>query len=256
VVNVSKASPKASNKAKKHLIGEQHSIDINPSEMLMHQQSHTYSKENLAEQEAIYCRRLAEFRYQLEKLKRLDETDLLLEKIEATLFDEETLRLKESSSVNFSCFSQFLQQMKNLRTASAENMAVVENWHEMQKNEAMATFNLECSRAVQEFQDKRRELKESLKSENEDRRRQIEADRNHLDINMDITDAKPKVTRKLRRRGNANAGISGADFNVDSSSSCLDATGTSVRIIFIIFKNWGLFEINKIYLLYCVYRSL
>ena len=157
----------------------------------------------------------------------MDKTDLLLEKIEATLFDEESLRLKESSSLD--CFSQFVQQMRNLRAASAENMSVVENWHAMQKSEAMATFNLECSRAVQEFQDKRRELKESLKSENEDKRRQIEVDRNLLDINMDMTDAKPKVTRKLRRRGNANAGLSGADFNVDSSSSCLDATGSSVN---------------------------
>jgi len=108
----------------------------------------------------------------------------------------------------------------------------------MQKSEAMATFNLECSRAVQEFQDKRRELKESLKSENEDKRRQIEVDRHLLDINMDMTDAKPKVTRKLRRRGNANAGLSGADFNVDSSSSCLDATGSSVNsFLFVLVLN-------------------
>jgi len=53
-------------RAKKQLISEQQGgMDManRSSELLLHQQSHSYSRENLLEQEAMYCRRLAEFRY-------------------------------------------------------------------------------------------------------------------------------------------------------------------------------------------------
>lgn len=184
-----------------------------------------FSKENLAEQDAMYSKRLNEFRYQLEKLNKLDEANLILEQIDASLFADD-----QSSSLLFSCFSKFLEQIKSIKNESEENMSVVENYHEMQKNEASVTFNLECSRAVQEFQDKRRELKERLKGDNEDKRRQIEVERNALDINMDTADVKPKVTRKLRRRGNG-------DLNVDSSNPCMDGTGSTTTVASSLLQN-------------------
>lgn len=154
---------------------------------------------------------------------------MLIEKIESSLFDEET-RQKMNGNTSYQYFTKLVEQMKSTQRESEENLSVVENWHKMQKNEAMNQFNLECSRAVQEFQEKRRELKDGLKNENEDKKRQIEIDRNMLDINMDVVDAKPKVTRKLRRRGNANTAMNSGDFNVDPNGSCLDAIGSAAAV--------------------------
>ncbi len=62
----SDAAATPASRAKKQLVSEQQSgMDMTnrSSELLLHQQSHSYSRENLLEQEAMYCRRLAEFRY-------------------------------------------------------------------------------------------------------------------------------------------------------------------------------------------------
>lgn len=135
-------------------------------------------------------------------------------------------------------FLKFIEQINELKDSSEENMSIVKNWYETQKNEVNVQFNTELSRAMQEFQDKRKELKDSLRNENEDKKRQIEFDRQMLDINMDSADSKPKPTRKLRRRtaaGNNNS-INGGEFNVDSSNSCFDPTSSlhltnSVRLL-------------------------
>ena len=124
-------------------------------------------------------------------------------------------------------FLKFIDQVNDLKSSSEENMSIVRNWYEAQKNEVSSQFNNELSRAMQEFQDKRKELKDSLRNENEDKKRQIEIDRQMLDINMESADSKPKPTRKLRRRtaGNNN-NMNGGDFNVDSASSCFDPTAS------------------------------
>jgi hypothetical protein len=96
----------------------------------------------------------------------------------------------------------------------------------VQKGEAMAQYAVEHGRAIQEFQDKRRELKEGLRNENEEKKRQIEVDRHQLDINMDTSEHKPKVTRKLRRRGNNDFGVDSSN-GLDSASSLHLVAGVS-----------------------------
>lgn len=236
-------SPK-SQKVKKHLTTEQ-SIELNTDSGI---QICSYTKENLQEQEDLYAKKLSEFKYQLEKLNKLDDSELMLmdselilNKIESSLFDNETIAKPANSE--FTYFKKFIQQLRTFKRESEENMSVVENWYQMQKSEVTAQYNLEHDRAIQEFQDKRRELKDSLKTENEDKKRQIEIDRNLLDINMDITDAKPKVTRKLRRRNNNASNLNTAD--VDSSNSCLD-TNSSLHLANAVVAGSSLLQNNTI----------
>lgn len=214
-----------SQKIKKNQINEQ-SLEMSSEANI---QMHSYSKENLKEQDDLYRKRLEEFQYQLEKLKQLNKSDMLaidpdmiIQKIEANLFDAET-NIK-ANELEFPYFTKLIKQINDLKQDCENNMSVVENWYATQKSEVTAQYNMELARATQEFQDKRRELKDGLRNDNEDKKRQIEIDRNQLDINMDITDAKPKVTRKLRRRNNATGNSNGTDYNIDSTNSCLDST--------------------------------
>ena len=98
-------------------------------------QMHSYTKENLGEQEQLYARRLGEFKYQLEKLEKLKDAEfvgvgdpeLLLRRLEATLYDEETLERSAHSSFPF--FGRFLQQIRGIVRESGENMSIVANWY-------------------------------------------------------------------------------------------------------------------------------
>lgn len=234
-----KGLPSPAHKPKsKNQLNDQH-MDVlgsNGSDPII--QMNSYTKENLEEHELFYARRLAEFKYQLEKLQKLNDAefemvtdqDMLIRKLEATLYDEETIERSAYGS-SFPFFSRFIQQIKGIKRESDENMSIVTNWYEMQKSEAMAQYSIEHSRAIQEFQDKRRELKDGLKTENEDKKRQIEVDRNQLDINMDVTDAKPKVTRKLRRRNNNDFGVDSSN-GLDSASSLHLVAGVSWFYLF------------------------
>jgi hypothetical protein len=98
-------------------------------------QMHSYTKENLGEQEQLYARRLGEFKYQLEKLEKLKDAEfvgvgdpeLLIRKLEATLYDGETLERSAHSSFPF--FGRFLQQIRGIVRESGENMSIVANWY-------------------------------------------------------------------------------------------------------------------------------
>lgn len=56
--------------------------------------------------------------------------------------------------------------------------------------------------ALREFEDRKVELRESLISELEDRKRIIENDRSSMELLAECADTKPVTTRKLRRRPN------------------------------------------------------
>ena len=199
----------------------------------------SYSKENLKEQEQLYEKKLNNLRYQFEKLEGLKSFELtanvLVESVEANLIDS-------NGNENHAYLIEFIDGLRQLKKESVENMSVVRNWFEMQTAEANAHFNAECGRAVHEFQEKRRELKDTLRADNEEKRRQIDIDRHLLDINMDMADAKPKITRKLRRRvnnpgtaANANSSsgllVNSVDFSVDTSNSCLDAAPVNATAV-------------------------
>jgi len=144
-----------------------------------------------------------------------------------TTIHNEINEYKDESGFNY--LSKFLSEINQIEKESTENISIVNNWYEKQKAEVEQQYNIESKRAVQEFQDKRRELKDNLKNDNEDKRRQIENDKNIIDINMDNTDPKPQTTRKLRRRFNVPISnlVSGPsanfDYSMDSNSFDIDS---------------------------------
>lgn len=78
-------------------------------------------------------------------------------------------------------------------------------------NEVYRDFSIECverdfmnekKAALKEFDEKRADLKDNLIAEFEEKRKLIEAERHSMELTGDSTEAKPTVTRKLRRRPN------------------------------------------------------
>lgn len=78
-------------------------------------------------------------------------------------------------------------------------------------NEVYRDFSIECierdyisetKAAKKEFEEKHADLKENLIAEFEEKRKTIEFERHSMELTGDSTEAKPTVTRKLRRRPN------------------------------------------------------
>lgn len=180
------------------------------------------SFENYQKQENFYEQRIKSLREQLEKMKSFKKLSTQAS-LRSSAIKAEISDFKVESGFNH--LSKFLHDVAQIERESAENISIVNNWHEKQKSEVELQYNLEHRRAIQEFQDKRKELKENLRNDNEEKRRQVEIDRNLLDINMDISDVKPTTTRKLRRRFNVNpianlpnSAQANFDYSMDSNS--------------------------------------
>lgn len=127
------------------------------------------------------------------------------------------LKLLDDQSVN----PELNNIMTQLETSYHDRIELIDAWFESKKQEIEKKFDAEVRTALGEYNEKSKELKENLKSEYEDKRRQVENERIVLDINVDTNEIKPTVTRKLRRRANFND--SGQNFVV---SSYISATNT------------------------------
>jgi hypothetical protein len=199
------------------------------------------SRQSYKAREQFYERRLTELKEQLDLMKKIGqeayldsgESDRALSKL-STIAE----KLNEGTGgVNY--ISQYVQEIMKLRRDSENNLSIVNTWYDRQKNESDHQYTSEQMRAQQEYQEKRRELKESLKNEYEDKKRQIELEKTSLDINMDVSEPKPANTRKLRCRraagpysNNPNGSLSvnagsvvNYDFMIDSGPiGCLDGS--------------------------------
>jgi len=91
-----------------------------------------------------------------------------------------------------------------LEKSYCDRIQLIDEWFDRKKQEIVKKYDCEVRTALGEFNEKSKELKESLKNEYEDKRRLIEIERAVLDITVDTNELKPTVTRKLRRRGNFN----------------------------------------------------
>lgn len=113
--------------------------------------------------------------------------------------------------------SKYLNELEKLDQESNDKLNGLKEWHRREIEEIDETFKLENKKAVQEFHEKRKELKESLKIEHEEKRKKVETDLNMLEINFDYFENKIFPTRKLRRRTN-HVNTPNYDFLVDASS--------------------------------------
>lgn len=222
---------------KKPHIKQQNQLDSKQNRLTQSQQPYNYfndvyngetfnfaSLANYQQQEKFYEQRIKSLREQLEKMKSYkklsDQASLRESAIKAEILDFKV------ENGNFNHLAQFLSEVAQIERESIENISIVNNWYEKQKSEVELQYNLEHRRAIQEFQDKRKELKENLLNDHEEKRKQVETDRNVIDINMDTADIKPTNTRKLRHRNKnqTNSGQANFDYsNMDSNSFDLES---------------------------------
>ena len=160
------------------------------------------SVENSRLQEEMYDQRISELRSQLEALNKLDILPTLTSSDDGSVLDSlvKMAAEHESKCGLFNYVEHYVRESARLERESKENLLVLKAWYERQREQLQQQHDSEQSKARQELLDRQKELKESLLNEYEEMRRQLETDKTSLDINMDVTDAKPVPTRKLRRR--------------------------------------------------------
>jgi hypothetical protein len=161
------------------------------------------SKEEFKLGEQFYEQKIRKLKEQLKELKELDfiETN-----------GTPPLTCSHVSNI------QYQDEAIKLDQESLDKLFIAKKLFEKEIEQCEQQYLNEYTKTVQDYHDKRREIKEGLKNEHEEMRKQIDHDRLYLDINADITDVKPPPPiRNLRRRHNV-ATLNDDLIDVDSTS--------------------------------------
>lgn len=142
-----------------------------------------------------------------------DDLELKIEKLNKKLaeLDEDNLAINKN--------------INKIELEYESRLETIENWYKFKRNEIQTQYEHECKQATQEFNEKRKELKDNLRNEYEDKKKLVEIERNLLDINVDSSEIKPQITRKLRRRGCA-----GTD-TISNSNNQIIITSNSISTV-------------------------
>jgi hypothetical protein len=134
------------------------------------------------------------------------------------------------STTNNSYLHELKHEINKLDKESKDNLFIVKVWFDKQKYDLETQFKIDFNRHTQEYQEKIRDLKENLKNEYDDMKKQLELDKTQLDINTEVTETKPQPTRTLRRRlnNNNNTAISNLDYSIDTSLDLTSSVGAGV----------------------------
>lgn len=97
---------------------------------------------------------------------------------------------------------EYIRRVRKLELQYKERLRVNAIYREFSEECVEREFITEKKAAVKEYDEKRADLKENLISDFEEKRKSIEAERYTMELTGDSTEAKPTVTRKLRRRPN------------------------------------------------------
>lgn len=109
---------------------------------------------------------------------------------------------KQLEELKTNAHPEYIKRYKKLETQFGERIRT---------NEIIRDFSIECverdfiaerNAAKKEYDEKQSDLKGNLISDFEEKRKLIEAERHSMELTGDSTEAKPTVTRKLRRRPN------------------------------------------------------
>lgn len=95
---------------------------------------------------------------------------------------------------------KYNEELKILEKDYDERLRLNQIWKEYLLECVERDYIKEKKLVAKELKDKKIELKESLISELEEKRKVIEAERYSLELTVDPTETKPTMTRKLRRR--------------------------------------------------------
>lgn len=97
---------------------------------------------------------------------------------------------------------EFIRQLKKVEVQRQDRLLLNDAFQLYETERVEREYINEKKAALREFEDRKIELRESLISELEDRRRMIENERSTMELLSDCVDPKPVTTRKLRRRPN------------------------------------------------------
>jgi hypothetical protein len=157
---------------------------------------HPYSKENLLTKSKIYHQKLTNLKAQLETLKKLSKLD--------NNNNNNNSHIPDTIPEVRNYVQDYINDCNKLDKESSENLLIVEMWHEKQKLEIDRQRDLELLRASSEYNHKLKDLKQKLINQQLDLNKQLDIERNILDLNTDPADINYNVLvpvkRKLRRR--------------------------------------------------------
>lgn len=143
------------------------------------------SREEYERNDQMLETRLDELKRRLDALKNVDLT---------------AAATRSTCKYEDSFLNEFKAELERLEHEASSNMTSIKFWFDKERNEIEEQFKNEYKRSIHEYQERRKELKDMLRNDNEDARRQIEIERMTLDINTDVIEVKPAPTRNLRRR--------------------------------------------------------
>ncbi|RNA09354.1 sin3 histone deacetylase corepressor complex component SDS3 [Brachionus plicatilis] len=170
------------------------------------------SQEEIKQREKYFEEKLKDLGNKLRKIRQMGVCS------GQALSDLKENEMSESLSLYL---KEYLCHVGNLERDCDDKLESLNEWYLREKEDIEETYRTEKKKAEQEFHEKRKELKENLINEHEEIRKQIEIDRNTLDINMDTTEIKPPPTRNLRRRTN---------HNNENDTSCHDLSSSHVGL--------------------------
>lgn len=109
---------------------------------------------------------------------------------------------KQLEELKANIHPEYVRRLKKLEYQYKERIRLNEVFREYSEGSIERDFIAEKKSAVKEYEDKRSDLKDNLISDLEEKRKMIESERHTMELTGDPTEAKPTVTRKLRRRPN------------------------------------------------------
>lgn len=155
---------------------------------------HLYSKENLLIQSKMYQQKLTNLKGQLQTLKKLSKLDI----------NASNNQIPETMPEVRNYVLDYINECDKLDKESSENLLIVDMWYDKQKLEIDRQHDLELLRASNEYTQKLKDLKQKLINQQRDLNKQLDIERNILDLNIDPSDISHNVLvpvkRKLRRR--------------------------------------------------------
>ncbi|XP_013385354.1 sin3 histone deacetylase corepressor complex component SDS3 isoform X2 [Lingula anatina] len=142
------------------------------------------------------------------------ETDMMKKEEEYTEIKEQMYKdklaqlKKQLQQLEEGTLPEYLKRLKKLEQQYKERVRVNEVWYQYQADHVEKLFVAEKKASVDEFEQKKVELKENLIAELEDKKRMIENEKMTMELTgglwylADSMEVKPVTTRKLRRRPN------------------------------------------------------
>ncbi|KAK7083140.1 Sin3 histone deacetylase corepressor complex component SDS3 [Halocaridina rubra] len=128
--------------------------------------------------------------------------------IKEQMYQDKLAQLKKQlQQLRDSSHPEYNKKMKKIDSAFKERLRLNELWREVEIECVERDYQAEKKLAAREFDEKKKELKENLLIELEDKKKLIEQERYTLELTGDSMEYKPVSTRKLRRRGNEPAPI-------------------------------------------------